>query len=503
MISIFKTRRISPYLPVLVFLLGLYYFYQLQFSSPYIGDVDGYYHIKYSYLTRINGIMSEFPWWQRSIHTQHFADKEFLFHIALIPFTYGDLIYGAKLSAVLFAAGLLAVFCWILQANQVRFPLLWTSLLLAAGPLFLYRLSLPRPHLAAMILSLLGTHWVLNGRYYKAGILSGVYALTYTASHTLLILAMIDDLNRSIQERKIGLRATLWVSLGLLAGFLLHPNFPHNLRIWYSQNILLLAYLWRGIPPLNFGGELYPMSTKLFLSDSIAVILPYLLGCYLSMVSPKPIRRETSSLFLFSAAFLLITWMSKRFVEYWVPFTVLFCGFVLTDALGDVKAHLESRRQRFIASLVGLICCIAIMGQAYRNYHLGVKEMKEINAPHYQGGAQWLERNTPPGATIYTTDWDDFPELFFYNSSNRYLVGLDPIFMYLFDKELYSQWNRINTGKITRDPYDLFLKKFNTAYLLTDYSHGEFIRMVENHPLIKLAYQDSTCRIYMLLRKDR
>jgi hypothetical protein len=442
--------------------------------------------------------MKDFPWWQQSIYTYHFADKEFLFHIALIPFTYGDLIYGAKLGAVFFAASIMAVFYWILQANQIRLPLLWTGFILASGPLFLYRLNLPRPHLAAIILSLLGAHFIINGRYYKASALSVIYALSYTASHTLLVLAVIDDLNRSIHEGKIKLKGTLWVSIGLLLGFFLHPNFPHNFLIWYSQNIMVLFYLWQDVP-FRFGGELYPLDTKLFLLNSIAIILPFFLACYFSMVGKKAIRRETSSLFLASVAFFFITMMSKRFVEYWVPFSLLFCGFVLTDILKDTKINRGINPRKILVSIIGLICSLALLAQVYRSYHLTQKEMKSIKAPRYREAAKWLEQNTPPGTIIYTTDWDDFPELFFYNSKNRYLVGLDPTFMYLANRDLYRKWSLINSGKIPEDPYDIFLKEFKTAYLLTDHSYGGFIRLVEHHPSIKLAYSDSNCRIYRLV----
>jgi len=439
--------------------------------------------------------MREFPWWQQSIFKRHFADKEFLFHLFLLPFTFGDLLQGAKVSAVILATLILLIFYWVSVANGLKAPWLWTALLLASGPLFLYRLSLPRPHLLSIILSFLGMHFILNGRYLKAALLSMIYALSYTASHTLLILALFDDINRSIQLKRLHLWGTLWVGVGLVLGFLLHPNFPANLFIWYYQNILVLAYLWQGIP-LNFGAELYPQDTKRFLLDSLGIIIPTILGCYLALIKGRAIHRKTSSLFLAAMSFLLITWLSKRFVEYWVPFTLFFCGHIFTDLLEE--GHPSPSIQRITLMIGGTLLIIAL---GYRSYVLALGEMKKTTPPRYQAAAQWLKQNTPPGSLVYTTDWDDFPELFFYDTYNRYLVGLDPTFMYSYDRENYRLWRLINSGKITTDPYPFFLEVFQTPYLLTDHAHGGFIRLVENHPSIVLVYSDRFCKIYKLLRR--
>ena len=47
----------------------------------------------------------EFPYLSVSIlNAKEFYDHHFLFHVALIPFTFGDLLFGAKLAAVTFSA---------------------------------------------------------------------------------------------------------------------------------------------------------------------------------------------------------------------------------------------------------------------------------------------------------------------------------------------------------------------------------------------------------------
>jgi hypothetical protein len=49
----------------------------------------------------------------------------------------------------------------------------------------------------------------------------------------------------------------------------------------------------------------------------------------------------------------------------------------------------------------------------------------------YANASLWLEKNTPAGSRVFQTDWDDFPRLFFYNTHNTYLIGLDPTYLQL------------------------------------------------------------------------
>ena len=42
-----------------------------------------------------------------------------------------------------------------------------------------------------------------------------------------------------------------------------------------------------------------------------------------------------------------------------------------------------------------------------------------------------------PGDIVFNIHWDNFPFLFFWNQKNYYINGMDPIFEYTFDKNLY------------------------------------------------------------------
>jgi hypothetical protein len=105
-------------------LFALFFLAAAIFTTPDMPDNDGFYHIKLAWLMRTEGLKPEFPWIPLSIlNEREFYDHHFLFHVALIPFTFGDLRIGAKLAAVTFASlSFLAV--WYLFYRQ-RVPMAW------------------------------------------------------------------------------------------------------------------------------------------------------------------------------------------------------------------------------------------------------------------------------------------------------------------------------------------------------------------------------------------
>jgi hypothetical protein len=108
-------KRLLPITLLLVFLLGMAL---IQFATPDMPDNDGFYHIKLAWLMRTEGLKPAFPYLPLSIlNAKEFYDHHFLFHVALIPFTFGDLRAGAKWAAVVFASlAFLAV--WYLFHRQ-------------------------------------------------------------------------------------------------------------------------------------------------------------------------------------------------------------------------------------------------------------------------------------------------------------------------------------------------------------------------------------------------
>src|SRR6185436_9945066 len=136
----------------------------VRWSGPPIYDGDGWYHIKYASVLRHDGIARTFPWFQESFLKDRFTDLNLLYHLALIPFTFGDLPTGARIATVLFAATTMGLFWGTARALRVPWPALWSIALLALAPDVLFRLTFTRPLGIAIGLAIAGTGAILLGK---------------------------------------------------------------------------------------------------------------------------------------------------------------------------------------------------------------------------------------------------------------------------------------------------------------------------------------------------
>src|SRR4029434_5342462 len=73
----------------------------VQWPASGLYGYDGHFHIKYSEIERARrlrgeGLIKELPWCQETFFKDRFADKDFLYHLLLIPFASGDLESAGK-----------------------------------------------------------------------------------------------------------------------------------------------------------------------------------------------------------------------------------------------------------------------------------------------------------------------------------------------------------------------------------------------------------------------
>ena len=130
-------------LPTALFLAFLFGMALIQFSTPDMPDNDGFYHIKLAWLMRTEGLKPAFPFLPLSIlNANAFYDHHFLFHVALIPFTFGDLRMGAKWAAVVFAGLAFLAVWYLLYRQRVPYAWLWALGLLGISDAFLFRMSI-------------------------------------------------------------------------------------------------------------------------------------------------------------------------------------------------------------------------------------------------------------------------------------------------------------------------------------------------------------------------
>ncbi|MCX5715075.1 MAG: hypothetical protein NT033_09850 [Candidatus Omnitrophica bacterium] len=236
---------------IVALLTGILVIALAQFSIPTLFDADGYYHIRMAKIIRQYGINFNFHWARYSIFTEHFADKDFLYHLLIIPFTFmSNIFLGAKIAAVVFASALYLVYFWLLRRwakRQLIIPFLGIFFL---APLFLIALSRPRPMILMIALTLLFVHFLIQRNWRALIVITVVYRLTHFSGPFLFLFALICETVRFVDEKKWEGKNLLAVAAGVVIGVLVHPHFPNNLLVFYLNAVLVPMYA------LNWGLEL-------------------------------------------------------------------------------------------------------------------------------------------------------------------------------------------------------------------------------------------------------
>jgi len=486
---------------IFVFLASLLLFAIIQFSTPNLVGFDGYYHIKMAFLMRTEGLKPDFPYMPFSIlNPEDFVDHHFLFHLLLIPFTFGDLILGAKLASVLFPS-ISFTLLWLLLHNQrVAFAWIWSIALFALADPFLYRMSMPRRQSLAVGAIILGMNWLLQRKYKHYFVLAFFFVWLFDGFPVFLVLTLAYIIARWLIEGKFNWSPLVYGLSGLSLGFLLHPYFPKIVIFSYKHIIPKIL----SSDEISIGGEWSPFSTNQLLNNSTGLFL--LLGATVGAFILFRLKLSLPSLFslfmLLAFGFLLM--QSRRFIEYIPPLAILFSALSFSNwvnaSFEDMKTSGISKIREWLSGsmseLLKAILIVLLIAFAWRNIAASQGTIyRSSDSDKYAGAANWLIENTKEGERVFTTDWDDFPELFFHNLHNTYLVGLDPTYMHLFDNDLYFEWRSITRGD-TPMPSEQIGKIFNARYVFSDQRHSGFRQEAAEDPNMIEVYSDSSTIIY-------
>src|SRR6185369_10666082 len=107
--------------------------------------------------------------------------------------------------------------------------------------------------------------------------------------------------------------------------------------------------------------------------------------------------------------FLALTFRSTVFLEFAFPFAMLFAGLVARDAGARM------------GSLARIGLAIAAIGLAWRTTATMVEMAPRRKLPDVWSAAAHLRDHVPDGETVFHSDWDEFPQLYFTAPKLRYL----------------------------------------------------------------------------------
>jgi len=241
-----------------VFLIFFTLFFYIQFSFLNLAGADAYYHIKQAWLIRTQGIekaVQNFSWLQCSIYREHPGDLWFGYHLLLYPFTFGDLVFGAKLSSVVFASLLFLGFFWLLERLKIKHSFLWTISLLIMTSSFTYRLFLPRPYIFSILFSIIGFYLISQKKYLETFLLSFIYSFITAEAPLIVFIALVFTIFERLKTKKLDFKPLVLTISGILTGLIVQPDFPHNLYLIFHQLFSTLSLRFIGVN-LSFGGEI-------------------------------------------------------------------------------------------------------------------------------------------------------------------------------------------------------------------------------------------------------
>jgi hypothetical protein len=407
------------------------------------------------------------------------------------------------LAAVIFASLAFFSIWWLLRCQRVLYAFAWGIGLLAVSEAFLDRMSIPRAQSLSLAFLVLGLHWCLTGKYQRLAPLAFLYVWMYDAFPLILAIAALYTFAVGLIERRLELHPVLYAGLGIILGLLINPYFPHNLVFIYRHLLPKLSEM----TAVSVGSEWYPYDSAQLLGNSLLALAGFGSGVVaLGLQERRMDTRTATSLFL-ALLFGLMLFQARRFIEYFPPFALIFTAFAWTpliEAFRNRERVLNQSPkllgQSWRAWLAGGALALLLIAGIW-NTLTAAQESLRGSKPYqrYAAASAWLEGNTPAGSRIFQTDWDDFPRLFFYNTHNTYLVGLDPTYLQLYSADLYDRWVKITNGEVSQ-PSEEIGGRFASSYVITDLAHKAFIARANEDLGLEKVYEDGEAMIFQVKR---
>ncbi|MEK7649345.1 MAG: hypothetical protein AAB367_00050 [Patescibacteria group bacterium] len=466
-----------------IFFIAILIALSLHFSTNLISDPDALYHMRHADLLRTNGIFdTPFPWAQfSSIHTFG-ADLWYGFHLLLIPFTLiSDPLLSIKIAGFIFTALALAIYYLAFRQTRVAFPSMWAIMLFISSSQFLLRASMLRPHVLTSALSI----FFLPAFFFMPPWVVGTISFLISFMHSTVFWVPLIVLGAAIlacfiTKQKRDWRKVFFALSGILLGLLLRPNALDLLPLLRTQLIDIQFAKFGGIP-LSIGNELKPFDLQALAQQYAPLAILFITFFALLYRIQKPKTRIQESPLLVSSGmltfiFLCLTFfVARRFIDISNAFLFLTASILATPALSLL---LKIKRQNLITIFV--LSCLVFL--PYTGFLLYRESRAGIDPLYMKEPALWLKENTKPGEIIFHAHWDDFPKLFFWNTHNYYINGMDPVFLYTFDSSLYFKQLYYAIDEATaytcgadrckRDEvistHDVLKKDFRSSYIFLD-----------------------------------
>jgi hypothetical protein len=492
----------SAILPICVvaFFAAVYLTIARHFADP-----DGYYHARLASMLVHGQIGSTFPWLSYTTWGQTFADQHYLYHLLLAPFVGLSALHW---SVVVFSSGAVLTFVFLLRQFRIN-PWLWTFFLLVGSADFLFRVTLVKANTLSLVWLFLTVLLLEKKKYAWLLLTSALFVWTYGGFVFLPFIAGAYTLVSLFNSEKAQWRPLLYmwggVCGGILIGLLSHPQFPNILSHLYFQ--IFQAGLGAG-GAVQVGAEWASYQFLQLVKTNFVVLAVWLASSAVFLWHhKKPSTRTAQSLFFISFGFFFLMLKSRRFVEYWAPFALLFSAHIWSPYFKKIDwAYFKRMFAEFWQLRLSVLLSLLVLAAAAWPALAQVRSYYSSAQPDtlYLAAAQWLVANSTQGEIVFNTQWDQFPQLFYWDKKNYYIIGMDPTFMYLHSPDLYGKWRLVSddrSGSGSNDTiYAVVKNDFRASYIFVENRRNpqlnQYLSSAGQADHFREAYRDDAVTIY-------
>jgi hypothetical protein len=397
------------------------------FLCQFVYDGDNFYHLGHAMLYAEKGpFYRSFPWPAYSVISQHNSDLWWGFHLLLSPLA----ILKDKVLILAVAPGVLMVLNLLISRLAViRLGMnQWYGFALLPASLgFISRMDTVRPQALSAALLVLLFAAIVSEAPWLAILTSALIGFLHpTLSYLIVMVGVCTFIQRGISKKGWN----CWLELSCLVVALtvscIRPGMLDGLQLIKIQ-LFDLMVVRRAGEIKNFGVELDRVNLGYFNRAYLGPVIAVAVGalCLLRFRDKeKKAWAVWGALGIVALSFAISVFLTRRGADQFAPFAILaaLCLFHQCKGLSKFTAVAFTLYGITITSLF---------------LHSNLTRKAKFNATDYRRGAEWLAAHSEPGEIVGHGVWSDFGPLFYWNSHNRYLGGMDPIFQYRYNPETY------------------------------------------------------------------
>lgn len=513
---------------ITMILVTLAVFTWLQ-SSPIFADPDSFYHTKITGMNRDFGMLDTFPWTQSSLYKVVFIDHHFLYHVILTPFvSLTNPLIGLKLATIIFATFSILAIMWLIIKEKSPLTWVWLIFLLTNSPL-IFRLSLGKTPSLAIGITFIAWYFIVKKKYLVLFFWSWFFVWFYSAWPLIIIMigaatvveAIADSYekiknNGTTLKKFCGLIWTnfwnhknklLWLAgiSGILTGIIINPYFPTNLIYLKQLFTMSLVGYYKFVA---IGAEWYPWPIYELIEKIALPFLAWLIATIVMFLNLKKQTKLSWSSWLMTIIFFIYTAKARRQAEYLVPMAIISSALIFRDSLvgfsfknwwKNINAWLPKPLQNKWFMIIFGIYLFIFLPIGFAKGPIAARNglNNGFNFEYMKPASEWLQNNTLTNDIIFHTNWSTFTMLFYNNTHNYYITGLDQTFMYEYDPEKYRLWVDATTGQRS-DIYDIAKYDFNAQWLLLEKKYSASLKYLNRDPRAEKVYQDDEVIIFKL-----